>query len=54
MKYLQQYGVVIVREGSAHTIVERINYISEVPRHKEINNKLARKICSDLKIPFKW
>jgi predicted RNA binding protein YcfA (HicA-like mRNA interferase family) len=42
-----------VREGGNHTIyVNRAaKRTSSVPRHNEINNELAKKICKDLQVP---
>ena len=38
-----------------HSIYQRGEYKTEVPRHNEIVDELARKICKDLKIPFmRW
>ena len=39
-----------LREGRSHTIFinPKTNRISTVPRHSEISDKLARKICKDL------
>jgi len=41
------------REGGSHSVyVNRIaRKTSTVPRHKEINKFLARKICRDLDVP---
>jgi len=52
MRYLRQNGVVILREGSRHTIVIRGVAKSQIPRHREIVDELARQICKDLGLPF--
>jgi mRNA interferase HicA len=53
IKHLEQHGCQRLREGSRHTIYwnpER-RRTSTVPRHNEIADRLARKICRDLEIP---
>jgi mRNA interferase HicA len=42
----------LLREGSRHTVfVNKVaNRTSTVPRHREINDFLAEKICRDLAI----
>jgi len=52
LKYLRKEGAFIIREGRRHTILEKVSKRTEVPRHKEIVDELARKICKDLDIPF--
>jgi hypothetical protein len=52
LHYLQQNGAVVLREGRRHTIMERGGLKSQVPRHTEIVDELARKICKDLGLPF--
>jgi len=51
--HLEQHGCELLREGSNHSIyVNRAaGTSSAVPRHTEINDYLARKICRDLGIP---
>jgi predicted RNA binding protein YcfA (HicA-like mRNA interferase family) len=53
VRHLEQHGCRLLREGSNHTL-----YVSPderkattVPRHREINEYLARKICRDLGVP---
>ena len=43
----------LLREGAHHSVyVHRSAHkTSTVPRHREINDLLARKICRDLEIP---
>jgi len=50
VRYLIKKGCTLVREGSRHTVFVNIvtKRSSSVPRHKEINNFTARKICRDL------
>jgi len=53
IRHLEQYGCELLREGGNHSIyVNRTaKKTSSVPRHTEINNDLARKICKDLQVP---
>lgn len=52
IKHLLKEGCVFVREGAKHSVFFNTlaKRISTVPRHKEINNNLAKKICRDLGI----
>jgi len=52
IKYLIGEGCVFIREGARHSVFFNflIKRSSTVPRHNEINNLLARKICRDLGI----
>lgn len=45
-------GCILMREGSRHTIFYNPNAkkTSSVPRHAEINDFLAKKICKELGI----
>ena len=52
IKHLQSYGAILLREGSRHTIYGKGHLKTQVPRHREIVDELARKICRDLDIPF--
>jgi mRNA interferase HicA len=53
IRHLLNHGCVLVREGGNHSWWgNAINgRRSAVPRHTEIPNPLARKICRDLGIP---
>jgi len=53
LKYLKEHGAYILREGKRHTIFQKGRLKTEVPRHNEIVDELAKKICKDLNIPFK-
>ncbi|MDP2681186.1 MAG: type II toxin-antitoxin system HicA family toxin [Deltaproteobacteria bacterium] len=52
LKYLRSQGCEFVREGGRHSWWwnPSQNKRSSVPRHTEINDNLARKICKDLGI----
>ncbi len=52
IKHLEKNGAELLREGGKHTIYGRKGLTTAVPRHAEIMDKLARKICKDLSIPF--
>lgn len=53
LKHLSNYGCELLREGANHSwwYNPRQNKRSAVPRHKELSDNLARKICKDLGIP---
>ena len=52
VRHLEAHGCLLLREGARHSIfVNRAaGKATSVPRHKEINDFLARKICRDLEI----
>ena len=52
IKHLKKYGAILVREGSRHSIYRIDQKKTQVPRHSEIVDELARKICKDLDIAF--
>jgi len=49
---LEEHDAFLLREGRRHSIYQRGNLKTQVPRHREIVDELARKICKDLDIPF--
>jgi mRNA interferase HicA len=53
IRHLEMHGCTLLREGGKHTVyVNRAaQKTSTVPRHPEINQFLARKICRDLQVP---
>lgn len=53
LQHLERFGCQLLREGSNHTIYvnRKARKNSSVPRHREINEFLARKICRDLEVP---
>ena len=53
IRHLESHGCQFFREGDNHTIyVNRAAMkASAIPRHREINEFLARKICRDLQVP---
>lgn len=52
IKHLQQQGAFLLREGKRHSIFQKGLFKTEVPRHTEIVDELAKKICKDLNINF--
>ena len=52
IKHLKAHSAFLLREGKRHSIYQRGNLKTQVPRHNEIVDELARKICKDLGIPF--
>jgi len=52
MKHLMAQGAVVLREGRRHTIVVKGQLKTQVPRHREVVDELARKLCKDLDMPF--
>jgi mRNA interferase HicA len=54
LRHLREHGCALLREGGNHSWWHNPaqNRRSAVPRHNEINDYLARKICKDLGIPF--
>lgn len=53
IRHLAQHGCILIREGGNHSWWGQVdkNRRSAVPRHTEINDLLARKICKDLDVP---
>ena len=53
IQHLEGHGCRFLREGSNHTacLNPGKRKVSTVPRHREINEDLARKVCRDLEIP---
>jgi mRNA interferase HicA len=53
VRHLERHGCEFLREGGSHTVYvnRRTRKSSTVPRHREVFEFLARKICKDLEIP---
>ena len=53
VRHLERHGCELLREGGSHSVyVNRAaRKASSVPRHREVNEFLARKICRDLAVP---
>ncbi|MBU2731701.1 type II toxin-antitoxin system HicA family toxin [Acidithiobacillus ferridurans] len=54
LRHLTTHGCLLLREGGNHSWWHNpsLNKRSAVPRHSEINDHLAKKICNDLGIPY--
>ncbi|MBN1253763.1 MAG: type II toxin-antitoxin system HicA family toxin [Deltaproteobacteria bacterium] len=54
LNHLKINGCELLREGGRHSWWwnPALNKRSSVPRHKEIQDTLAKKICKDLGIPL--
>ena len=52
IKHLINHGAFLLREGRRHSIYQRGPFKTMVPRHTEIIDELAGKICKDLDIPW--
>ena len=52
LRHLKAQGCQFLREGKRHSVFWNPSQgkSSTVPRHKEVDNFLARKICRDLNI----
>lgn len=53
LKHFLQHGCKLAREGKKHSVYWNPSNgkISTMPRHTEISDRLALKICRDLGIP---
>jgi len=52
LKHLKKNGAFLLKEGRRHSIYQKGTLKTQVPRHIEVVDELAMKICKDLKIPF--
>lgn len=53
LRHLRQHGCYLKREGASHSLWcnPANGKVEAVPRHTEISNNLAKKICRGLSIP---
>lgn len=53
IRHLEQHGCTLKREGAEHSLYwnPTTGKRTTVPRHREVNDNTARKICRDLEIP---
>ncbi len=53
IRYIERCGCVFFREGKKHTVYlnPQNKQISTIPRHNDVDDYLANKICKDLGIP---
>jgi mRNA interferase HicA len=52
IRHLRSHGCELLREGGSHSVyVNRsVGKATTLPRHREINDFMARKICRDLEV----
>lgn len=52
IRHIGRFGCVLFREGRKHSIYKNLGNgnMTAVPRHREIKENLAKKICDDLGI----
>ena len=53
LKHLRKQGCHLKREGASHSlwINPQTGQVETIPRHTEISNRLAKKICKGLDLP---
>ena len=53
VRHLEAHGCRLLREGGSHSVFVNVvtRAVTTVPRHREVKEFLARKICRDLEIP---
>ncbi len=53
IRHLSVNGCLFVREGANHSWWQNpdLNKRSAIPRHREVSDLLAKKICKDLGVP---
>ena len=53
IRHLESYGCSLLRDRGKYSVYVNpaTTQVSSVPRHREINEFLARKICRELGIP---
>ena len=53
LKHLRKHGCYLKREGRSHSLWTnpQTGTVEAVPRHTEISDLLARKICQALSVP---
>jgi predicted RNA binding protein YcfA (HicA-like mRNA interferase family) len=53
IRHLKAHGCELLREGAKHSVYynENTQRTSTVPRHREVKNPTAIRICKDLGVP---
>ena len=53
LKHLRKHGCILKREGRTHSLWTnpQTGHVEAVPRHTEVSDRLARKICRKLSVP---
>jgi mRNA interferase HicA len=54
IRHMEKNGCEFLREGGEHTVYvnRKGKKVGTIPRHREIDEFLAKKICKDLNIPL--
>ncbi|HSF17681.1 MAG TPA: type II toxin-antitoxin system HicA family toxin [Vicinamibacteria bacterium] len=54
LRHMRRHGCYLKREGKAHSLWcnPATGAVESVPRHQEIPNRLANKICRSLSVPL--
>jgi len=54
IRHLTTHGCELLREGANHSVFvcRPTRKATTIPRHREINDHLVRKICKDLEVPL--
>lgn len=54
IRHLEKNGCEFLREGGQHTVYvnRKEKKVTTIPRHREIDKNLSKKICRDLGIPL--
>jgi len=53
LRHLRRHGCYLKREGASHSLWcnPATGAVEAIPRHTEVSNVLARKICRNLSVP---
>jgi mRNA interferase HicA len=53
LRHLRKHGCFLKREGSSHSLwcIPNTGDVEAIPRHTEIADRLAQKICRGLSVP---
>ena len=53
LRHLRRHGCFLKREGASHSLWTNPNtgWVEAIPRHTEIPDRLAKKICRCLSVP---
>ncbi len=53
IRHLEKHGCVLIREGANHSVYQnsQTGRLSTVPRHREVKNPTAIRICKQLLVP---
>jgi predicted RNA binding protein YcfA (HicA-like mRNA interferase family) len=53
IRHIETHGCYLLRDRGRHSVYVNpaSNQVSAVPRHREINDFLVKRICRDLQIP---